>query len=128
MKNLLFLLLTFGVFASKGQTTVTLMLPDNCNVSTGVEKPIKTFSGMLNITPNPNRGSFYLYAEFKSEIGKLSISISDLNGQEVYSERMYCDSKMFVKQVDAGMLPAGTYVVKLEAKETSLFGKMIITK
>ena len=128
MKNLLFFLLAFGVFASNGQTTVTLLLPDNCNANTEIENPLETFSANFKITPNPNRGCFYLSAEFKSEIGKVRICISDLKGQEVYSERMYCNSERFVKQIDTGMLSPGAYIVKLETKKTCLFSKMIITK
>jgi hypothetical protein len=114
MKNLLLLLLFFCAVRSNGQITVTLVLPDNCNANTSIENPREEITKILKITPNPNQGCFYLYAEFDVEIGKARIVISDLNGHDVFSERIYCNSKMFVRQIAPGILTPGAYIVKLE--------------
>ena len=125
--HLLILLFCFSGVALNSQTTVILLLPDNCNVPSEIEEPPVVISeSVLKIFPNPNTGIFYLTAEFMSEIGKANIRISDFTGKVIYTESVYCDSKKLIKQINISELSPGSYVIELKSDKQKLSAKLLI--
>ncbi len=73
----------------------------------------------LNVTyfPNPARDFVVISAEEQVE----AVSIFDLNGQRVYSERMSDNQR----RIDVSTLPAGTYFIKVKIGEREGVAKLI---
>jgi hypothetical protein len=128
MKNFIIIGLLLITFSVTGQTVVILELPDNCNVSTNIREPLfEQNNSILKIYPNPNNGTFYLHAEFTTPIKKATINISDVTGHVLFTETVYCNSRILIKQLAVRDIPGGTYVIELISDKESVSGKLLIS-
>jgi len=101
------------VYHLVGQTIVTLTLPNNCNSTVSVQSEEFKKGPCINIYPNPNDGEFSLQVAFTSVPGKSKINIRTTNGNVVYSEIVYSNSKMLVKQLKLSYLSSGHYILEI---------------
>ncbi len=62
----------------------------------------------INVRPNPSKDIFNINAQFIKP-HNLDISISNINGERIFSETVKYDGGIFAKQVDLGQFPRGTY-------------------
>ena len=79
----------------------------------------------LNIYPNPNSGQFSL--EFTlSESGTTTISLYDLEGNEVMKEKLKDFSGSYSKQFDLSDQPKGVYVLQIKQNDNQYYKKIIL--
>lgn len=76
----------------------------------------------FNLYPNPNYGKFIV--QVKESEQPLTILITDLLGRKIFSEEKKSGIKEF--EIDAGALPAGTYLLKLQSGNRSYFRKFAV--
>ncbi len=128
MKHLIIIVLLLISFSITGQTIVILELPDNCNAPTNISEPlVEHNNAILKIFPNPNNGTFYLHASFTAPIKKAVINISDVTGNVMLTENVYCNSRILIKQTTIRDIPAGTYVIELISDKERVSGKLFIS-
>ena len=120
------MLFTIVTVFVKGQTVVTLQLPDNCNVN-GLEDVIKNNDNILKIYPNPSNGKFSLVVSSDVFIGKATIYIHSIESKIVYSEKIFCNSKKLVKQLNLSKLVHGTYILEVKS-EKEVYSKKLLIK
>jgi hypothetical protein len=98
------------------------------------EKPVGIFTpdqdqraNMLKIFPNPVRNSTTI--EFSlNEPAEVIISVFDINGKMVVSEKNYREAGTHLYKLDCSHLPRGTYVTSLHTGKTLETGKFIIAR
>ncbi len=126
------------VIASPNQTTTYSVkgVNNNCMLdSVDVEQVTVTVlstglselgaSGNIIIYPNPADDLVMLkFNEFKDV--SLQISVLDLAGKQVYSNRMLPDSDSYVQELNLTDLPAGTYIISFESQDNQWIQKLIL--
>ena len=76
---------------------------------------------LFRLYPNPNNG--FLNLRIGNYSGKITISVIDLNGREVYNQT---DSDFNVeKSIDLSALQSGAYLIKVTGNEMSYTEKLI---
>ena len=131
MKKLLCLLFALCMTAGfiNSQTLVKLKLPNNCNVSTGVENSVlANETPMLELFPNPNQGNFTLIISLKENIDKATITVYDMNGKTIYTETVFSNSNKLVKQLKIANMKKGTYLFEVKNARQTTSTKLVINK
>src|SRR5690606_8105729 len=77
--------------------------------------------------PNPNTGKFTVELS-DCEIGNLNISLTNLLGQQVYSEAASTKNTAFTHQLNVQNLPAGVYMLQVEQGGKFMTKRMVIQK
>jgi hypothetical protein len=77
------------------------------------------------LTPNPSNGAFSLVISgvLNTPVG---ISISDLTGKEIYSEKETSTSSAMTKVIDLTGNPKGIYFVKVTTDQHSVSKKLVL--
>ena len=104
---------------------------DNLNIQDGVvgiEEFINVSSTDVKMFPNPSNGQFNIQANFKKQVGTLPITITNLNGQQVYLKTFKNVGKQFAGQIKPDKLAPGVYFINLNLGKYSLSRKVIIKK
>lgn len=125
------LILIFGAFALSvnSQIVVPLNLPDNCNISTGeVVVPLEETTAKLTVFPNPNDGNFTVNIKSTKLIGNVELVIFNLLGVEYFKQKIYCNSKDLIRNVNVSGLPPGLYYIKVRSVGIDLSTSFIIQK
>ncbi len=79
----------------------------------------------LSFHPNPNDGKFTL--KFNTEEkGNTDIKIYDINGKEVYNERIQNFDGKYEKEIDISENGSGTYFLKVSQGEKMMTRKIIL--
>jgi Secretion system C-terminal sorting domain len=79
----------------------------------------------LNVYPNPNTGSFKLQFELEKK-GDTDIRIYDLNGSEIYGEKLANFQGAYQKEITLPENAQGSYLLKIEQGGKVLTKKMIV--
>ncbi len=79
----------------------------------------------LIASPNPNHGKFYVQFEVKGR-DKLIISLVNTVGQKVYKSEYPDFTGKFSKQLDAGRISAGLYILKIEHNNKVYIKKLLV--
>jgi hypothetical protein len=125
---ILFLLLFLFVAKIQAQVIVQLTLPDNCNVGIGIVEKNPENISKVSVYPNPNDGNLTLKIENAKTIENVTIAVYNSTGVQCYSNPVYCNSKILVRNVDVTDLSAGVYVIKVFSEEIQLSTSFIIQK
>lgn len=80
--------------------------------------PNNTYNRTLKIYPNPNKGEFYVKGI--SNTNEIFVSITELSGKTVVSNKKYLNSSKISTQI----LPRGTYIIQI----TDKVGKLLSTQ
>lgn len=120
----------FSVCVNDEGNTISVGTPDDGG-SEPSEARIFEYNGVLNTTnhffnnsivliPNPNNGNFSL--KFSESISELQISINDISGKQIYTQK-YSDSESInINQT----LASGLYFVTTSSKDSKTTLKMIV--
>ena len=79
------------------------------------------YQPLISVYPNPGSGRFYIKSE---ESGALQVSVMNLTGQIVLSQRMEGDQDV----VEMSSYPAGTYLMKVETDNGVYVTKIVLQK
>jgi hypothetical protein len=79
----------------------------------------------VNFYPNPNNGRFNLGFTLEKQ-GDTEISIFDMNGKNVYSEKLSGFTGSYQKEIDISNNATGVYYIKVTQGKDSFFKKMIM--
>lgn len=86
---------------------------------TGIYNPVK--HNFFKLFPNPAHNEFNV--EINEKTNNWSLSLFNLQGQEIKSEENITESKI---KVNCDILPAGIYTIRVISSETNYFKKLII--
>ena len=114
-----------------GMFTVTLTATNECG-SVVTEEVVDILTDLTEIDflenfeifPNPNDGRFTMLLEGEP-ISGLKINLINILGQYLDIEKVDFDGNL-VKQFDWNHLPAGTYIIQLEAENQVAYRKLVI--
>jgi hypothetical protein len=90
---------------------------------------IKSFTGAGNIAvmPNPNKGTFELIGSFSSADGPLTLEITNMLGQQVYSGIVNVKNGLINEKVELGNSPSsGVYLLNLHSGNENVVFRMVI--
>ncbi len=79
----------------------------------------------INFYPNPNNGQFNLGFTLEKQ-GDTEISIFDINGKNVYNEKLVGFTGTYQKEIDISSNGSGTYYIKVSQGKDSYYKKMIL--
>ena len=79
----------------------------------------------LFVSPNPANDKFIIRTN--SPIGNAELKIFNLNGDEMYTEKIKGGSGIFTKEISP-KLPSGIFLVRIKEKEKQYSGKLVIEK
>lgn len=91
----------------------------------GIAEP--GFAKHVSCYPNPNQGEFTIALEVENAVN-LEISIYDLSGRIVYSERQTSPSGSSQIQINATHLAKGTYILQMMSSNGKQFVNSIVIK
>lgn len=125
MKQILLLMLFLTIAGlAESQTTVSLTLPNPC-ASVDVEK-VQSADVEFRIHPNPTDGQFTLHFAREEAIGRVSLEVTDMNGNSLLSEQLYSGNRKMLKSFDLNALPKGTYLISLSGENYRETRKIVI--
>jgi hypothetical protein len=90
-------------------------------------KPFIPSAKNIRIYPNPAMGSFKIFSNDVNE-GQVNVKLIDMLGKEFYSGSFNKNSANFEAEVDVSRIPAGMYVIKLEAEQNIYYSKIVLEK
>jgi hypothetical protein len=79
----------------------------------------------VNFYPNPNNGRFNLGFTLEKQ-GDTEISIMNMEGKQVYNERLPGFSGSYKKEIDISNNASGIYYIKVAQGKDSFFKKMVL--
>jgi hypothetical protein len=92
-------------------------------LATGIES-IPFNEDLIQIYPNPGNGQFMV--SMKEETGSLvDVSVMDLVGQTVFSQRWDIQAGLNLKKIDIHSLPKGIYFLKMQ-RDNSIYSKKLV--
>ncbi|HKC69068.1 MAG TPA: T9SS type A sorting domain-containing protein, partial [Bacteroidia bacterium] len=97
------------------------------NTLTTSVSELKTKNEGLNIYPNPNNGTFTI-ALTNTSTDKVTINITNILGELVYTAQEENTSTEFTKQVNLQNLACGTYFIQIKNMDKVYTGKLIVSK
>jgi PKD repeat protein len=127
---------SLDISAWAGQTNVKIMFEsfnrhgnnlflDNIEIDGPVGIPGKGKGDLgIRIYPNPSNGIFNLYIE--KGANDIDISIFDLHGQKVYSEKNLAGMSNITKELNLSELSKGVYYIRLTTEDVTQVEKIII--
>ncbi|HAS41720.1 MAG TPA: hypothetical protein DCS93_14675 [Microscillaceae bacterium] len=122
--------LRFRLFADQAANGWGVAI-DNLNIQDGVvgiEEFIEVNNTNIKMFPNPSNGQFNIQATFKKQVGTLPVSITNLNGQKVYSTTFDNVGKQFSGQIAPNQLAPGVYFVNVHLGKYQLTKRIVIKK
>lgn len=130
MKKLtLILFLVVFVLSVHSQIVVPLALPTNCNIPNDIiDVRFEETTPNVTLFPNPNDGTFTVNFKSPKVIDNVEIVIFNSLGVECYLQKVYCNSKNLIRQVEVSDLLSGVYYIKLRSKSYDLKTSFIIQK
>jgi PKD repeat protein len=121
-------------YTTNGDYTVKLTVTNRCgnNFITKLFKltavnDIKDIN-TINIYPNPNTGLFDLVLTGNPIKEKLQMSILNIVGQEVYSDKLDFSAGILNSKINLINIAAGSYILKLKSGTEILTRKIVIQK
>jgi parallel beta-helix repeat protein len=120
-------------FVNGGPYTVTLIVSNGCGADTLIQNIIVGAVGINNIEfleqfsiyPNPSNGVFNLEWTV-SKVSDWTVSIFDVEGREVYSEKVNGVNASVNRQIDLKGISKGIYTVKLHTEEGIATMRLVI--
>lgn len=91
----------------------------------GVDCPLDQGDSAMLLFPNPTSGQFMIQANMLAD-GEVTILISTLLGQEIFSEKI--NSSSYQYQLDLSNVEQGTYIVTITNSENIISEKVIVFK
>ncbi|MDD3077557.1 MAG: T9SS type A sorting domain-containing protein [Paludibacter sp.] len=124
------ILIIFIGFSSQiigfSQTTVSLRLPNNCDITvTSSDISLKDYNDLI-LSPNPSNGYFELKTYYSDIIGLANINIYSSNGLLVYVEKIYCNGFGLVKKLRLNSIAPGNYILYFQTDKDVRNVKLII--
>jgi hypothetical protein len=107
-----------------GCSKLDIKYPGQARVS---DFPASEFNVTCQITPNPNNGKFRFDVS-AVESGSGDIKITNLTGDNVYSEKFEFSDGGFSKDININGLPSGIYIYSVNVNGKSFSGKLTIEK
>jgi hypothetical protein len=105
---------------------------DNLAIQTPPAPPVLAVepitAGTFNVYPNPTVGLIRVEAGLSKAIAEAGLSVVNQTGQTLRQIGLKPNGTQINETVDLGSLPAGLYFLKLNAGETVLTRKVIVTK
>ncbi len=102
-----------------------LLYLDNINIAAVTGIVNETRKATINIYPNPNNGQFTLSINARDN-ANLSIEISNILGEMIYSERLNGFSGAFTRQLDMKDHGSGIYFVSFKTPQSEVVKKVIV--
>jgi hypothetical protein len=118
--------------SQSGYYSVIITDENGCISSTSLNviiEGIETISetGNVSVYPNPASGNFFI--EWHGAHGNsATITILNALGQKVYTTENSTSAGNFKKEITAGELPAGCYIVEIQQSDYLFSHKLVITK
>ena len=81
----------------------------------------------LQVYPNPGNGQFTL-SFIQENSSEITIQLLDLSGKTLWTEHREAFSGKFSKTFDQGLLPAGTYLLRVHTDEDTTTRRVVISK
>lgn len=128
MRKTFILSLLFTIFSIYGysQIAVTLNLPDPC-ASVGINEDLKVEKEVdFTLSPNPSNGVFSLKIKSSETIGSVTVEVLSVQGKNVLSEKIFCNSSTSVKEYNLSHLQKGVYIIYLSGKNLKGSKKFIL--
>jgi photosystem II stability/assembly factor-like uncharacterized protein len=79
----------------------------------------------ITVSPNPNNGEFQLIVNTEL-VGEAELSIIDIYGQRLYSEKINFTGSEFTRQLKLKSLAAGAYFIKIQTDKDEINAKFIV--
>lgn len=80
----------------------------------------------LQLYPNPSNGRFNIGFDAQKAVSNVSVGITNITGQQVYSGQYHNAGNRFSTRLDLSDMPKGMYFIKLEADGEALNRKLTI--
>ena len=80
----------------------------------------------VSVYPNPTGGKFTVKATGATEIGSITLTVSDLTGRTIVSQSYDNAGTQFSTDVDMSGVAAGVYLVELRAGAQKSITKLIV--
>lgn len=124
--------------ATPPSTTVyTLMVTDgkNCTATDDMTLTVDSclagvseLQGIASVSlyPNPNKGAFRVNASLVKSVGKFSITIHNMAGQEIFSSSRNTPAMNFTEEVNLPGISRGVYTVRMDFDGAVLERKIIV--
>jgi hypothetical protein len=103
-------------------TDVMTLTVDTCLVG------VSQIQGVASVSlyPNPNKGAFRVNASLEKTVGKFSITINNIAGQEIYSSSRNTPAMNFTEEVNLPGISRGVYTVRMDFDGAVLERKIIV--
>lgn len=125
------------VYGDTGTYTVTLTVSNECGTNSitgsitikgdtttvGIADQLE--SGNVSVYPNPSTGAFNIGLDLNGA-HKVSVSVQNLQGQEVAADEIGTVAGEFTQEMDLGNAAAGVYFVKIRVDNEFVVRKLII--
>jgi len=79
----------------------------------------------LSVFPNPSNGQIHISAVL-NQPGTMNLSVTDLLGEQVYTETLAVSAGNFNRQINLENQPKGAYLVSMKNNNRILFSKKVI--
>ncbi len=89
---------------------------------------LKSFTQIndVQLFPNPSKGKVTITTEFNGLVKQINLSITDMQGKEIFAEPINVSGKSFEKTIDLSNSPKGLYFIQLKANEVVLNRKLMV--
>lgn len=105
--------------------TVKIIEPTEADLNLLGKPSNKLSVADINFYPNPSSGKFNL--SFKTEgKGDAEVSVMDIQGRVIYTERVQNDSGIYSKQIDLSQNPKGIYFLKIRQGNSEELKKLVL--
>lgn len=91
---------------------------------TGVETNFQAEN--ISVFPNPGTGLFTVAVDKPVNNAPLSISVHNLNGQEIFAEKLLVNCSSVDKKIDLSGFPTGMYFLNIRTEEKYYKAKIIL--
>ena len=121
--NLLFSLV-FMTLIVKSQTTVTLNLQNTCLITSVEDAELLDF----HISPNPATNQFQLSVDASGTIGKTAVKIFTSQGELVFEQQFYSESRTLMETIITEGLSSGLYLISVQRNEDVYTKTIVLNK
>lgn len=80
----------------------------------------------LQIYPNPNNGQFTISFNASKKISEASVSVTNLTGQQIFTEKYTNISSSFMKNINLGNQASGVYFITIVADGQKCVNKLTV--
>ena len=82
----------------------------------------------LRISPNPTHGKVKLEWPIQSSEKELTLSLSDLTGRKVYSQRFVLEGALFNHELNLEGMAMGNYMIQVQVGDKFVNRRIVLIK